>query len=169
MSAITILRSMAKIHGLTLIERSNGHVQITGGHLLVNYYPESKRRTAYVGATKAGIHHVSPEKAIAMALTPPPLQKEKVVRRRREFYRKHLNRMFAKDRHCYWCHEEIARPDASVDHRIPLKRGGLDNASNFVLAHKTCNHARGHDMPEVKNRKAAPDDGCLINHCEEIK
>ena len=56
-----------------------------------------------------------------------------------------------------------------IDHRIPLKRGGLDNASNFVLAHKTCNHARGHDMPEVKNRKAATDDGCLINHCEEIK
>ena len=28
---------------------------------------------------------------------------------------------------------------------------------------------RGHDMPEVKNRKAAPEPGCLINKCGEIK
>ena len=151
------LRRLAAKHNLTIVDRGNGHVQITGGHLLVNYYPDSKRPTAYVGATKAGVHHLSPEQAVKMALTPPPLQAEKVRRRNREFYRKHLNRLFAKSQVCHWCGEKVARPDASIDHRIPLKRGGLDHHSNFVLAHQRCNHERGHDMPEVQNRNAAPE------------
>lgn len=143
------LRRLAKDKGLTIVERPNGHYQIIGEHLLVNYYPDSKRRTAYVGATSEGIHNVTPEKAIYMALTPPKIKRGKVQRKHSKFYKKHLDRMWAKDNHCYWCHEEVFRDDASVDHRIPLKRGGLDNPSNFVLAHKSCNHERGHNMPEI--------------------
>lgn len=149
MNDLTKLRRLAKDKGLTLVERANGHVQIVGKHLLVNYYPDSKNKTAYVGATRAGIHDVSPEKAIYMALTPPKIRKEKVKRKHSKFYKKHLDRLFIKDNHCYWCHKEVVRTDASIDHRIPLKRGGLDNPSNFVLAHKSCNNERSHNMPEI--------------------
>jgi 5-methylcytosine-specific restriction endonuclease McrA len=39
---------------------------------------------------------------------------------------------------------------STMDHVIPLHRGGLDNANNRVLACEPCNSKRGHDMPELK-------------------
>ena len=149
MDTLTKLQRLARDKDIKIIMRPNGHYQIISKHLIVNYYPESQRRTAYVSATRGGIHNVTPEMAVYMALTPPKVKKEKVQRKHSKVYKRHLDKMWSKNNLCYWCHTEVLRKDASIEHRIPLKRGGLDNPSNYVLAHKTCNHERGHNMPEI--------------------
>jgi len=65
----TALRVAADARGLDVIIRDNGHVQFVGGDYLVNYYPTSRNRTAYVAGAARGIHNVSPEQAAELAFT----------------------------------------------------------------------------------------------------
>ena len=51
------LRKLCEQRGFQLIEKPNGHFQING-KLLVNYYPFSKDKTAYIAQTKNGFKHV---------------------------------------------------------------------------------------------------------------
>lgn len=47
---------------------------------------------------------------------------------------------------CWWCHEIITLEDSSVEHLIPISRGGADDMWNTVLACKPCNNNRGNDF-----------------------
>lgn len=55
-------------------------------------------------------------------------------------------RLWRDDPHeCWWCHTPFATPeDATIDHLIPVARGGTYAATNTVLACSSCNQARGH-------------------------
>lgn len=67
------LLQLATERGLTIVDRGNGHIQILGGTCLVNYWPESKRRSAHIaGHESRGKRHVTPEQAIEMAFQPDP-------------------------------------------------------------------------------------------------
>ena len=128
------------------------------GALLVNYYPRGKKRTAYIAGTTCGLHQATPKQAVAMAFARPPVvdKKDRADRGNAGRYSRWKKRMWKDGVHtCYWCHEPMTRDGAqpdlqmSVDHKIPLARGGLDNPNNWVAAHVKCNHTRGHDMPEL--------------------
>ena len=71
MGIINQLRNAAKKAGLTIEDKGKGHFQITGGALLVNYYPTSKKQTAYVDGTRGAMFHVNPQEAVALANKPP--------------------------------------------------------------------------------------------------
>lgn len=60
----------AKQAGVTVTEKGAGHYHLQGA-CLVNYYPLSEARSAYVAGTPS-IKHVSPGEAVAMALETPP-------------------------------------------------------------------------------------------------
>lgn len=64
------LEEKVKAAGLTLQlrDQNTGHYQITGGKVLLNYYPLSMNRTAYIQGTKNGVKHVDADKAVRMAL-----------------------------------------------------------------------------------------------------
>jgi hypothetical protein len=47
---------------------------------------------------------------------------------------------------CWWCSEPLG-DDQTVDHRIPLAKGGSNNPDNLVLAHLHCNCSKGAKMP----------------------
>ncbi len=69
----TPLQKLAAKRGLRVEERGSGHFQIIGGSCLVNYYPYSKRRSAYIaGATGRARQGVSDKDAIEMAFEEPP-------------------------------------------------------------------------------------------------
>jgi len=154
----TELRDAAAARGALVFECSPGHFQIRGP-LLVNYYPLSKKRTAYIACTTRGIHHATPTQAVALAFEAPPLADadHKAERGNAGRYSRWKRRMWkAGMRQCHWCLSNMNRVPGhshqmTLDHRIPLARGGLDNPNNWVAAHAKCNHSRGHDMPELSS------------------
>jgi len=136
-------------HDLSISVLNHGHVQIKGGLLLVNYYPNSKNRTAYIGQTKKGVRHVSPIQAVQMAIEQPKMTGEKVKRKSRLKWK--IKRL-KKQPNCCWCNKPMHLDNsddalyATIEHVVPLIRGGLDNYNNIKLACNKCNSERGHNM-----------------------
>ncbi len=146
------LLAAATARGAQVIDRGNGHFQIKG-RLLVNYYPFSKTRTAYVAGTLHGDKHVSPTQAVAMAFDAPPMAREvgKRTDKRSSKTRRIRTRLIArKGPGCHWCQSVLTLDTSTIDHVIPIARGGLDNDNNRVLSCEPCNTARGHAMPELR-------------------
>lgn len=141
---LTRLQNLASEHGVTVSLKSEGHFHLQGA-LLVNYYPFSAKRTAYVANTVKSFQHVDMKAAIKMACVPPPVTKVK-----RKSYKAIKLRMLRKTQACHWCGCALTEETATVDHVIPLSRGGLDNDNNRKLACEPCNNKRGNSMPELE-------------------
>lgn len=140
---------------------NQNHVQIVGGRLLVNWYPDAKKRSAYIAGTTQRRNNITPEQAVDMAFLAPTAGPgiRKDGRRYSNNNRKALKkRLRARDGdNCHWCKKPMVfgkgnddAQSATIEHVIPLDRGGLDNPNNMVLAHKKCNNERGNNMPELE-------------------
>lgn len=58
---------------------------------------------------------------------------------------------------CSICHLHVRREDASVDHVVPLSKGGPSTMDNLRLAHRRCNSSKGNRAPS--GRVTFVDDG----------
>ena len=144
---MTPLKTMALESNVEFIDYGNGHIQLKGP-LLVNYYPDSKKRKAYVSGTTTAIAGVTPEQAIKMCFEPPKPQGQ--VDKRQRNNRRRRQRLIDKGTNsCIWCKTKLTIDTSSLEHVIPLSRGGLDNPNNWALACIPCNGARGSNMPEL--------------------
>lgn len=144
------LKAMAESSDVEYLDKGNGHIQLKGA-LLVNYYPNSKNKSAYVAGTKRAAKNVTAEEAIAMCSKPP--QSQGATDTRGGNSRRKRKAMLAKGmRACHWCKTALNIDNSTIEHVIPLARGGLDNANNRVLACKPCNNERGHNMPELEGK-----------------
>lgn len=68
-----------------------------------------------------------------------------------------LKRIFARDRmRCHLCGGHVETKETSIDHLIPVLRGGAFAEWNLMLAHLSCNKRRGtkHVLPQ-ETREAA--------------
>lgn len=153
------LRKLAADAGYRMTVGGAGHVQVYGP-MRVSWWPLSKKMTLYVLGTKSGRVRQSAADVMRAVARPPPKLKGKTKRPASSGGRRWKLGQFQKQRGlCHWCHETMNPPgnngpeDATVDHVIPLNRGGLNNPNNKVLAHQRCNSERGDDMPEVKNHE----------------
>ena len=146
----TKLKKLAAEKGVEYIDKGNGHIQLIGA-LMVNYYPNSKSKSAYIAGTKKALKQVTPEQAIGMCFKAPTCQGV-TDKRTPKASRKQRKAMLVKglDR-CRWCKTLLTIDTSTVEHIIPLARGGLDNANNKTLACYDCNQSRGGNMPELNN------------------
>ncbi len=48
---------------------------------------------------------------------------------------------------CHHCGGKFAAADLTMDHLVPIIRGGRSTKGNVVPSCKTCNTARKHDLP----------------------
>jgi len=142
------LARLARMNGVEVIDRGNGHIQLKG-KLLVNYYPESKKKTAYVAGTVGAKKFISFDDAIRMANEIPMKFPDRKAERKKS-YKGSKNKLLAKKPFCHWCNEKLTKETATLDHVIPLAKGGLNNMNNYVLACEPCNQKRGCNMPELK-------------------
>ena len=59
---------------------------------------------------------------------------------------------------CYYCHSNVGRDKLTMDHVVPLSRGGKSSKGNIVPACKTCNNKKKSMLPvewdEYLNRHA---------------
>lgn len=135
--------SLVETHGLKARLCNPDHFQITGGKYLVNYYPNAKRGPKiYVAGMTLGFKGGDAE-AIKACNEP---QESEVKESRKMSYTKQLNRIYKHTKTCYLCGKPIKREDASLDHFIPLSKGGLNNANNYRISHKQCNHQKGNNL-----------------------
>lgn len=159
--------------GLQAVDRGKGHWQVHGGTFLVNFYPFGSRGpTLYVAGSASGKRlKGSSEKmieAVVQAASRPP-RREKTEHSKRKNWnakerRREKRRLFFRDRRCYWCRcllvlkredEDEERRFATIEHKVPLGAGGLENPNNRVLACEECNSSRGDSTTAPSTRKAA--------------
>jgi hypothetical protein len=138
----------AKTAGLELVQHSPYHWQIRGGKFIVNYYPT--KATIYVNQTASSrSHQIKGDfaKALRMANEIPPVGRWHPKRRKPEWTRRMKAKLLRKDPHCHLCGKSFANPrEATIDHIIPLARGGSHGEDNLALACQRCNVAKGHDV-----------------------
>jgi len=138
---------------LVCVHPASGHYQIQGGSMLVNWYPLSAKGTAYVKATTKGVQNATPEQVIKMATSAPSGESVKAVRKASRGKRA-KKRLMSKNPFCHWCSEPLTAENATLEHIIPLGRGGLDHHCNMTLACEPCNSKRGCNMPELEKRNS---------------
>jgi 5-methylcytosine-specific restriction endonuclease McrA len=56
--------------------------------------------------------------------------------------------LMAADPSCYYCGVALTGETATIDHVMPLSKGGTWADHNTVLACKACNNAKGDQVPE---------------------
>jgi len=141
------LREMCAARGLELIERDNGHFQIKGKYL-VNYYPMSKTQSIYVAGTIGALKRANVEKAVAIAVGSDFKINGAPIERKSSYKRKRMAMWKRGIRDCFWCGIAFSSfEETTLEHIIPLSRGGLDNKNNYALAHSKCNNDRGNALP----------------------
>jgi 5-methylcytosine-specific restriction protein A len=68
-------------------------------------------------------------------------QKARVLKKS-SWWRKKISK-----RKCYYCGKEVPENKLTMDHLIPLIRGGKSVKSNIVPACKDCNHKKRYMLP----------------------
>lgn len=44
---------------------------------------------------------------------------------------------------CFVCKKPVDKSQATLEHILPLSKGGTDEMSNLAISHKLCNNRRG--------------------------
>lgn len=130
--------------GVKVVQVSEYHWQIHG-LILINHYPLSKNKTAYIQNTTAGIKKVTPKQALAWASKPSLIPRKKLpaTTKRRSSYKSAKKKLRSKGiTDCFWCGKPLL-DDCTIEHIVPLSKGGLDCESNWALAHEKCNQKHG--------------------------
>lgn len=151
--AIPVIEVAAHGSGLRIHHCGNGHWQLRGGKFLVNFWPATG--TVYVDGTCRGLRAKSGDPVaslIDMANTPPEVRRTgKAKRESRKKMRAKRRQLWWRSPFCHWCKRKLTFEESSVDHVIPLSRGGTNHIKNLVIACVECNLKRGHDMPEINH------------------
>ncbi len=76
---------------------------------------------------------------------------DKIIKREKEKARRLRNsawwsRKIASGK-CYYCGKEVGRENLTMDHVIPLSRGGRSSKGNLVPACKDCNNMKKYLLP----------------------
>ncbi len=48
---------------------------------------------------------------------------------------------------CYYCNQEVGRDQLTMDHVVPISRGGKSKKGNIVAACKECNNRKKYLLP----------------------
>ena len=139
--------------GFTVRPCAVGHVQVRGTEYVVNAHKKDDGSwTLFVNGMHKG-RSIDASRLLAVledaargGIAAAPLRKTgRAIRGGR---RTRL-RMWRKDRRCYYCKRELALAETTLDHRIPLAKGGADRPDNFVLSCRECNANKADAMPHT--------------------
>ena len=60
-------------------------------------------------------------------------------------------KQWRRDPRCGWCHATVLFEKSTIDHVVPLAKGGSDSPDNWMLSCFTCNHSRGDSIGPPKH------------------
>lgn len=73
--------------------------------------------------------------------------------KRRKISKAKRRRVYARDRYiCRLCGLSCPLEEATIDHVIPVSKGGTNDIENLVTAHERCNHKKD-DREYIRVRK----------------
>lgn len=147
-------RKQVESEGLTAHDHGNGHWRITGGDYGVNFYPRTG--TVYINGVTHGLHGTIGD-AIRFTNT-GGLGKRIAKVRRKKTYAGVKRKLLRRDPHCRWCGTELEEETATIEHLIPISRGGTNGGDNLRLACQPCNKERRNEMPDQTERRLAAHD-----------
>ena len=147
---------MAAALGLQLIVHSPYHWQVRGGRFIVNYYPT--KDTIYVNGTHSAKGcQIKGDfaRALRLANEAPPVGRSHAERHGPKWIRRMRRKLYASHPYCFICGVKFNNPrEATLEHIIPLARGGSHGEDNLALSHQSCNLAKGHDLKEPPTQGA---------------
>lgn len=126
--------------GLTAKECSLYHWQVIGGKYLVNYFHGKRGPSVHIAKTN---HAIAGSDEVAIRSTNELPGEISVSKRKCAGYKKYKHRLFKKSKLCALCKKSVTFEEASVDHIIPISKGGANNPNNYQLSHKECNLKKG--------------------------
>lgn len=108
----------------------------------------NKTQTKPACETKAATFRVlrSLKRRPKEVIPPPPLierEPDKVKRLPSHIVQDIRRRIFERDDRCIWCKKQLTPETATLEHIIPLSRGGDEREENHALACAGCNQGRG--------------------------
>jgi len=152
---------LAKEAGLQAVDCGHGHWRLLGGLVEINWWPFSKRRTIWAngstGLTKfSGDAAQAIEAAKGKAKTMAPgvsktqrMNPGRSLRIRLKWWKRGW-------RTCRWCGARFSHfKQMTLDHVVPLFRGGSNLEDNLTPACQECNLKRGHSLGGPIERPAA--------------
>lgn len=142
-------KALAKALGADARDCGAGHWQIYG-RVRVNYYAWSRRRTAFVNGTTRGVHYLTAKQAIELAMRPEALRLDRTPRAKSQNLRRARLVLLTRDPRCHYCRTALTEETSTIDHRIPLARGGSNLPDNLVLACVPCNRDKADAMPKER-------------------
>ena len=69
---------------------------------------------------------------------------------------------------CQYCYIELPRKELTLDHVIPISRGGKTSWENIVASCKTCNISKGNKIHYPKTRPYQPDYWELVGKRKQL-
>lgn len=144
---VAALRRAAEAAKLLIHPAEDGGFMVLRGTVRVKWNPRTLR--CNVDGQGIGWKERDPANVVRAAIEGPPRvdgyssKDRDSDRGTRKKLRKIRMRMHRTSPKCYWCRSLLEFDESTIDHRIPLARGGSDNPNNLVLSCGPCNHARG--------------------------
>lgn len=124
---------------------------IIEGDNVVVYWPfNSKGPCAFVRGSNIFKENASVADAVKMATSVPlAIPKEKRASRDVDSRTCRAELFTFQPHECYWCCEPLTLDTSTIDHVIPLTRGGTYARNNLKLSCLKCNNVRGDAMTEI--------------------
>jgi hypothetical protein len=137
---------LAQENGLIFKKLSVYHYQITG-RFTVNFYP-SKNSYYVNGAQKKCFYSDFSEVLnIAKGEFESVVSREKTERKGSSSRAKRKAIFMSGVDHCYVCGEKLGGWEKStLEHKIPLSKGGSNRRDNLSLSHADCNMKKGNNL-----------------------
>lgn len=124
--------------GLTAIDHGGGHWQVMGNGKLVNWYPFSKKTTLYNATDK---------KTIMFARLQDVLEEFETIKKQDRIQLRAIKKiMHRKNNACYLCQKVLTLDESTVDHVIPLDKGGTNYIDNLRIACLDCNRDKANHI-----------------------
>lgn len=130
--------------GLQSKDCGDGHWQILGGGFLVNYWDETRRGPVFCVSGMKG-QPGGVKQAIEAASQPPATERGK--RKGKKWSQRMRRRLLERDPRCRWCGCDLNFETCTLDHVIPLGKGGHSGDDNVCLACDPCNKEKRDTMP----------------------
>lgn len=140
--------------GLLWKRFSDYHFQIIGV-FLVNYYPS--KNTYYVQGSNKKLTYSNLEHLSKVALGEAELNGQAGKRGKRGGSSKKKRQLLwnAGHKRCFVCGGQLESADSStLEHKVPLAKGGSNRRDNLTLSHHDCNQKRGNafGIAKLKNQ-----------------